>query len=375
MNIKQLRESGWIVLEVISGSHAYGTNIEGSDIDKKGIYIQPSQDVFANHIPQVSDEQNDTTFYEIGRFIELWAKGNPNVIEILNSPEDCIIYKHPIIDEYFPEEVKKLFITTKLRHTFSGYAHSQIKKAKGLEKLVNWDENKINRKDVLDFCYVLGNKEESIPFKVWKDSISNARIPSGPGRYLRISVDIESIGLAKVNNFVDMYSMYYLEEGGGIISEDSNDVQLRNIPKNAPHIGYLRFDKNAYSTHCKDYKRYQTWLKERNDLRYQNIKDHGQNYDGKNLLHTVRLLNTVKDIAAGKGIIVRRPPEECEYLKSIRLGKVDLEEIYNKAESTVKEIDTLFDNSGLPREVHPKFVRRLITNIRMSQLKADKLII
>lgn len=368
MNIQQLRESGWIVLEVISGSHAYGTNVEGSDIDKKGIYIQPAMDVFANHIPQVSDEQNDTTFYEISRFIELWAKGNPNVIEILNGPEDCIVYKDPIIDQIFTEEVKKKFVTSKLKHTFSGYAHSQIKKAKGLEKLINWDESKTVRRDVLDFCYVLGEKEQAVPFKeiMWEVR---------PDTNITFELDQKKIGLAKVNNFVDMYSMYFLKEGGGIVNEDSNDVQTRSIPKDAEHIGYLRFDKNAYSTHCKDYKRYQTWLENRNELRYQNIQDHGQNYDGKNLLHTVRLLNTVKDIAAGKGIIVRRPPEECEYLKSIRLGKVNLEEIYKQAKSTVKEIDILFDNSGLPREVKPKFVKSLITAIRKESLKKDNHII
>lgn len=32
-------EKEWIIYEIIVGSHAYGTNIEGSDKDIKGIYI------------------------------------------------------------------------------------------------------------------------------------------------------------------------------------------------------------------------------------------------------------------------------------------------------------------------------------------------
>lgn len=358
MNIEQLKKSGWVVLEVISGSHAYGTNVEGSDIDKKGIYIQPTVETFANYAPQISDDKNDTTYYEIGRFIELLSVGNPNVMEILDTPEDCVIYKDEYFDEIFTPEVKKKFLTSKLRHTFTGFAYSQIRKSKGLNKKVNWDENKVKRRDVLDFCYVLGDKEESYPFKHFSRK---------KGGYMS-----ENIGLSKVNNFPDAYSMYYLEEGGGITNEKSNDVQLRNIPKNARHLGYLRFDKNGYSQHCKDYKSYQTWLKERNEVRYDHIKEHGQKYDGKNLLHTLRLLNMAKDIADGKGIVVRRPKEECEYLVKVRKGQVDLEEIYLKAEYSIEKIKESFDRVDLPKEVPAKFRKQLITKIRIDNYERTK---
>ena len=33
MNIQTLEDNNWIIFECISGSHAYGTNIEGSDVD------------------------------------------------------------------------------------------------------------------------------------------------------------------------------------------------------------------------------------------------------------------------------------------------------------------------------------------------------
>ena len=262
MNIELLRKRGWIIFECISGSHAYGLNIEGSDVDIRGVYIQPTEMVLRDeYIEQVSDSTNDTTFYEIGRFIELLEKGNPNMLELLNVGDEHIIYKSGLFDRYFPAEEREKFISQKLKHTFTGYAYSQIKKAKGLNKKINWDKTKVERKDVLDFCYVIDDKEKSKPFKHW------TRVPDS------------NYGLAKVNNAPDLYSLYHLGSGGGIIGEDSNDVQLRSIPKNAPHLGYLKFDKNAYSTHCKDYREYTEWLENRNPERYKTNMKHGKGYD------------------------------------------------------------------------------------------------
>lgn len=354
MNIEILRKSNWIIYEVISGSHAYGTNVEGSDVDVRGVYIQPLQTMLGinDYVPQVSDETNDTTFYELGNFIELAAKGNPNIMELLNMPESQVVYKHPIFDQIFTEDIKKKFLTTKLRHSFSGYAYAQIKKAKGLNKKISWETDRITRKSVLDFCYVLDSKEQSINFKEWSATTN---------------YKYTDVGLASVNNFPDVYSMYYLgPDKGGIFNEDSNDVQLREIPKRSKFLHYVRFDRNAYSTHCKDFREYEDWIKNRNPERYQNNVDHGKNYDSKNLMHTFRLLYTAKDIAEGKGIVVRRP--EREELLAIRRGERDYGDLVAEAETIAGQIDQLFNNSGLPRKVDLD-INRFLTDIRLAVFK------
>lgn len=45
--------------------------------------------------PLVNNETNDMVFYEFGRFMELLSLNNPNILELLNTPETVIIYKHP----------------------------------------------------------------------------------------------------------------------------------------------------------------------------------------------------------------------------------------------------------------------------------------
>ena len=49
---------------VIRGSHAYGTNIETSDTDYSGVFIQSEDDILGNkYIEQINDDKNDTVIY------------------------------------------------------------------------------------------------------------------------------------------------------------------------------------------------------------------------------------------------------------------------------------------------------------------------
>lgn len=263
------------IFKTIVGSQAYGTSIPESDIDHKGVYMQSIDDLISfNYKPQI-EKSKDEVHYEIRRFIELLQSANPTVLELLFSPEDCIITKSPEFDLLIQNRDK--FLTKKCLMSFGGYAVAQIKKARGLDKKMNWEKDKITRKDVLDFCYVLTEKENTVDFKYWLQSINfNGRLylVAPPPKYVQ-----ENIGLAKVNNVPDLYSMYKMDSGGGIISEDSNDVQLRSIPKYAPFIAYLRFDKMGYSQSCKDYREYTEWLDNRNTQRYVDNIGHGQQID------------------------------------------------------------------------------------------------
>src|SRR6218665_437133 len=104
---------------------------------------------------------NDEVYYEIGRFVELLLKNNPNILEILASPEDCILYKHPLMEQFKLED----FLSKLCKDSFAGYAMTQIKKARGLKKkIANPIEKK--RKSLLEFCYILQGYE-SVPLLQW----------------------------------------------------------------------------------------------------------------------------------------------------------------------------------------------------------------
>ncbi len=363
------------LLLVIRGSHAYGTNVETSDIDYAGVFIQPLNDILGfNYIDQINDDKNDIVIYEIKRFLELLQTNNPTVLELLNTPNDCIIYKDTSFDEILKNKEK--FITKICSKSFGGYARQQISKAKGQNKKQNWEKDKVTRKTPLDFCY-LHIGEKSVSLKDYLD---------------RNGLDQKFCGLSNVPHSRDTYALFYDRmsdfrysdkrpkwekflnnlfnkvkplEFKGISFENSNDIRLSSIPKKLPSsyfIGHISYNKDGYSQHCKDYLSYQEWLKNRNESRWVDVESHGQKIDGKNMLHCMRLIQMAREIGEGKGINVRR--ENSKYLVSIRKGEVDLQTLIEYVEKEIADIDKLFDSSSLPDKVDSNLVNNLLVKIR-----------
>ena len=131
MTIQELKDKGLIIYECISGSRAYGLELPTSDTDIKGVFILPQSKFYGlEYIPQVTNESNDIVYYELGRFIELLKNNNPNILELLATPSDKILSKHKLIDNIRPE----IFVSKKCKDTFGGYAFTQVRKARCLNK-------------------------------------------------------------------------------------------------------------------------------------------------------------------------------------------------------------------------------------------------
>ena len=356
IDINYLRKHNLIIFEGISGSIAYGTSTPESDKDIRGVFILPLNYVLKyGFIDQVSDEKNDIVFYEIGRFIELLINNNPNILELLNLPEDCVIYRHPMFK--LIEENKDFFLTKKVRWTFAGYAIEQIKKARGYNKKMNWEEKQMTRKTVLDFCYVLVDGG-SVAFKEWvKDIISiDGTMSSNWNQH--------DFSLVNIDHSKDLYAMYKFTNGIVFHEDKSHDVQLTSIPNGMKPIAYLSFNKDGYSSHCKKYSEYQTWLKERNPNRFKMNKEHGKNYDSKNMCHCMRLLDMVIEMLDTNKINVRRPKEHIEYLMKIRKGEMEYEDLLKMAEYKISLLDEKFSKSTLPEKVDKEFAYYLLGKMR-----------
>lgn len=82
----------------------------------------------------------------------------------------------------------------------------------------------------------------------------------------------------------------------------------------------------------------------------------------KNMLHCIRLIEMSKEIAEGKGFNVRRP--NAEYLISIRKGKVNLQELLDKATLLLQEGDELYEKSSLPKHYDRGYFLSLLPQIR-----------
>jgi predicted nucleotidyltransferase len=396
---------------VIRGSHAYGTNIETSDTDYAGVFIQSLDDILGSkYKQQVNDDTNDTVIYELRRFLELLASNNPTVLELLNTPEECIIYKDPIFDLIL--ENREQFITKICANSFGGYARAQIGKAKGQNKKQNWEKDKVTRKDLLDFCYVIQGTK-AIPWKKWNDGrfderfIGAVNVPYAKDVYTLfydsegdmmfsgkekkelsdmmiqqrkdaglalglgykglVKVGSTTIDRSKLTNMtdeqIDRLELVFQKEAEKNLGV-SNQLRLSSIPKGQEPFCTITYNKDGYSEHCKDFREYEEWLSKRNLQRWVDVKSHGQQIDGKNMMHCRRLMDMAREIAEGKGILVRR--DNAQELLSIRRGEIDLQTLIDHVESEIKEVDTLFKESNLPEKVDENFINSLLVKIRKS---------
>ncbi len=347
MTIAELKERNLIILECISGSKAYGLDLPTSDTDIKGVFILPQEQLYGlNYIPQVTDETNDVIYYELGRFVELLLKNNPNILELLATPEAMILHKHPVMDRIRPE----MFLSKKCKDTFGGYAFTQIRKARGLnKKIVNPVDQK--KKTILEFCYVL-HGQGTISLKKWLDIQE---------------LHQEDCGLVNIPHAKNLYGIYTDTAGqhgykGILQKENATSVLLSSIPKGEAPVGYLYFNQDGYVKYCKDYREYWDWVEKRNEHRYQDNLEHGKNYDSKNMMHTFRLLDMAHEILSTGQIQVKRPNREA--LLAIRRGKWQYDELIEIAEQKMQAIEEAWRNSTLPETPDETAVVQLLVNMR-----------
>jgi hypothetical protein len=354
-----LKAGGHIIFECVAGSRAYGTAIETSDTDIRYIYVLPLPDMLGLTRQEIiNNDTNDVTGYELGKFLALLGVGNPTVLELLAMPEDVILHMHPVYNLVLTHVEK--FLTKRLANSLAGYADEQITKAKGLNKLMNQEKEQMTRKTPLDFCRVARAEGGSEPLLHFIDRLGLTQ----PG------VSQRNFGVVPVPKMRNLYALYYSYNNPtfslpGLLNEQltSNDLRSASIPEGRTPIRFMSYDKDAYSQHCTKYKQYEQWLAKRNKARYVETSTHGQQIDGKNMMHCRRLLDIAREVAAGQGLHVRRPNRE--ELLAIRRGEVDLQTLLTHAEAEIPLIKALFAASELPDKVDADFIEQLLLTMRL----------
>lgn len=119
--------SGRIIFLTLGGSHAYGTNVETSDVDVRGCALNSTSDLLGlSAFEQVVNTETDTTIYSFNKLISLLINCNPNTIELLGcKPEHYFVLSDigkQMIDN------RKLFLSQKVVASFGGYATQQLRR-------------------------------------------------------------------------------------------------------------------------------------------------------------------------------------------------------------------------------------------------------
>ncbi|MCK9470318.1 MAG: nucleotidyltransferase domain-containing protein [Bacilli bacterium] len=133
-----------IIMLCFGGSHAYGTNIETSDVDIRGIAIERPEEIIGfKTFEQFINESTDTTIYAFNKIVKLLIDNNPNIIECLGLKPEHYIYLSPLGKELL--EHKDLFLSQKCFYTFGGYARANLKRLQNALARDNYIEEEKNR--------------------------------------------------------------------------------------------------------------------------------------------------------------------------------------------------------------------------------------
>lgn len=115
-----------VIYRCVVGSRAYGLETEGSDVDTRGIYLAPSERQWSLYgVPeQLENPETDEVYWELQKFLVLALRANPNILEVLYSPE--VVHVTPLAEELLG--MRAGFLSKLVFQTYNGYVMSQFRK-------------------------------------------------------------------------------------------------------------------------------------------------------------------------------------------------------------------------------------------------------
>lgn len=161
------------ILENQFGSHVYGTNVETSDHDYKGIFIPSGSEIILGRDPKTvqqntkkdKDSRNskddiDKEFFSLQQYLKFLAEGQTVSLDMLFTPNQFYLEADPIWYEIWLNRDKLL---NKQTSAFVGYTKQQAAKyglkgfrVSALRDTLDWIKQKepfrkIHETDVLEF--------------------------------------------------------------------------------------------------------------------------------------------------------------------------------------------------------------------------------
>lgn len=337
-----------LIVKVLAGSHAYGTNIISSDTDYRGIFHADPIHYLTPFYPleQFQDPaEEDSTYFEINKYLQLYLDANPNILEILWVEQSDIIERSETYD--LMREYAKPLLSSKVAFTFTGYAASQLKRIRGHEKWIS-NPKTIDPPKQVDYISLVHNFTDQ---KIFKINLRDYR-----DNYRLIPYDGNLYGLYQIDGYQtydDTFNLNTLYE----VSEDQFlERNHRRIPKMI-----VKFHKEQYDQDNMDWKNYWTWKKNRNVARSALEEQFG--FDTKHAMHLVRLMRMGAEILEGKGVLVKRP--DAQELLEIRNGSMTYEELIKYSSEMDDYIrNDLYHRTKLTKKPNVELAAELLLKIK-----------
>ena len=305
-----------IILLGLGGSHAYGTNHEGSDLDIRGCALRSKEEILTcSGFEQVTRDEPDTTIYAFDKLISLLSACNPNTIEILGLKPEHYLYVSPIGQELLDH--KEMFLSRRAVHSFGGYANQQLRRL----------DNKAAR--------LIGQEQQE---RHILNSIENA-----------------------MTSFRSKYTEF--EEGSIVLSVDKSDREEFDSE--------IFMDVNLSHYPLRDYKA--IWaemnniVKDYSKIGRRNARAIEKGKLSKHMSHLIRLYLMAFDILERHEIVTYRP--EHELLMDIIHGKYldsenqPINEFFDMVDEYENRLKYDKNNTDLPSDPDTKSIREFVTSV------------
>lgn len=238
-----------LIFKTVAGSNLYGTNRPDSDIDYRGVCLDPPRSIiglqgFEQY--QKLDRDNDIVIYGASKFLKMCLEANPSILDVLFAPENMWV-KHT--DEWAAiYEARHSFLSQKVRYTFSGYAFSQLKR---IERHKKWIDNPPERAYPEDYGLYL-----------YSTPRGGQRYEPIPARYNFVLGNWPFLDFNNIRSSIKRRSIYRSQDSTAMIA--------------------------AYKHARSEYDKYREWIDNRNEYRATLESMYG--YDVKHASHLARLL-------------------------------------------------------------------------------------
>lgn len=308
-----------IIFLTTGGSYAYGTNVETSDLDIRGIAVETSCEILgSSSFEQFENRETDTVIYGLRKILKLMLNCNPNALEMLGTKDE-----HIFICNKYGKMIKdntNLFLSKRAIQSFGGYASAQLRRLQNALARDNYPQ-----------------KEKEIHML----NTIKTQIATMKDRY-------EVFSKENLNIYIDKSKKEDFE------SELFIDVNFKHYP--------LRDFKNIYaemSNVINDYDK----------LNHRNSKK-DTNHLNKHAMHLIRLFLMGTEILEGKGINTYREKDR-EFLLKIRKGEFSYSEIFEMVNDYEKKFDYAAKNTCLKDEPDYDKVEELMISINRDVILHD----